>query len=151
MIYFTAHTFKCVCHCRRAMFRVLGMYNFGGLQEIDCAHIAILSDWTLINGVTLILPSRIAKNSSAHNAKRNFWNSCEGFLRVALTIPALSEKLPKRHFLTAAWCNLKIFLGHMTSFEVIWKSLNSQFFPINLHWPQLPQNWFQTVKSRCLS
>ena len=21
---------KCVCHCRRAMFRVLGMYNFGG-------------------------------------------------------------------------------------------------------------------------
>ena len=30
MIYFTAHTFKCVCHCRKAMFRVLGMYNFGG-------------------------------------------------------------------------------------------------------------------------
>ena len=29
MIYFTAHTFKCVCHCRRALFRVLGMYNFG--------------------------------------------------------------------------------------------------------------------------
>ena len=28
MIYFTAHTFKCVCHCRRAMFIVLGMYNF---------------------------------------------------------------------------------------------------------------------------
>ena len=32
MIYFTAHTFKCVCHCRRAMFRVLGMYNFGSLS-----------------------------------------------------------------------------------------------------------------------
>ena len=28
MIYFTAHTFKCVCHCRRAMFRVLNVYNF---------------------------------------------------------------------------------------------------------------------------
>ena len=28
MIYFAAHTFKCVCHCKRAMFRVLGMYNF---------------------------------------------------------------------------------------------------------------------------
>ena len=28
MIYFTAHTFKCVCHCIRSMFRVLGMYNF---------------------------------------------------------------------------------------------------------------------------
>ena len=33
MIYFTAHTFKSVCHCRRAMFRVLGMYNFGQLME----------------------------------------------------------------------------------------------------------------------
>ena len=29
MIYFTAHTFQCVCHCIRAMFRVLGVYNFG--------------------------------------------------------------------------------------------------------------------------
>ena len=28
MIYFTAHTFNCVCHCIRVMFRVLGIYNF---------------------------------------------------------------------------------------------------------------------------
>ena len=28
MIYFTAHTFKCVCQCIRTMFRVLGVYNF---------------------------------------------------------------------------------------------------------------------------
>ena len=28
MIYFTAHTFKCVCHCIRSMFGVLGVYNF---------------------------------------------------------------------------------------------------------------------------
>ena len=28
MNYFTAHTFKCVCHCIRTMFRVLGVYNF---------------------------------------------------------------------------------------------------------------------------
>ena len=34
MIYFTAHTFKCVCHCRRAMFRVLGMYNFGFTSKL---------------------------------------------------------------------------------------------------------------------
>ena len=34
MIYFIAHTFKCVCHCIRVMFRVLGMYNFGwGLER----------------------------------------------------------------------------------------------------------------------
>ena len=31
MIYFTAHTFKCVCHCIRTMFRVLGVYNFAPL------------------------------------------------------------------------------------------------------------------------
>ena len=35
MIYFTAHTFKCVCHCRRSMFRVLGMYNFDYGIEVD--------------------------------------------------------------------------------------------------------------------
>ena len=35
MIYFTAHTFKCVCHCRRAMFRVLGMYNFALSMKKD--------------------------------------------------------------------------------------------------------------------
>ena len=33
MIYFTAHTFNCVCHCIRAMFRVLGMYNFAANQQ----------------------------------------------------------------------------------------------------------------------
>ena len=35
MIYFTAHTFNCVCHCIRAMFRVLGMYNFGLLIKAE--------------------------------------------------------------------------------------------------------------------
>ena len=28
MIYFTAHTLKCVCHCIRTTFRVLGVDNF---------------------------------------------------------------------------------------------------------------------------
>ena len=39
MIYFTAHTFKCVCHCRRAIFRVLGMYNFGCFQNYESGNI----------------------------------------------------------------------------------------------------------------
>ena len=30
MIYFTAHTINCVCHSIRTMYRVLGIYNFGG-------------------------------------------------------------------------------------------------------------------------
>ena len=34
MIYFTAHTFKCVCHCIRTMFRVLGVYNFDGSYNL---------------------------------------------------------------------------------------------------------------------
>ena len=34
MIYFTAHTFQCVCHCKRTMFRVLGVYNFGRSFEV---------------------------------------------------------------------------------------------------------------------
>ena len=29
VIHFTAHTFNCVCHCIKSMFRVLGVYNFG--------------------------------------------------------------------------------------------------------------------------
>ena len=38
MIDFTAHTFKCVCHCRRVMFRVLGMYNFAAPINIGVIH-----------------------------------------------------------------------------------------------------------------
>ena len=53
MIYFTAHTFKCVCHCRRAMFRVLGMYNFGN----DIKKIQRNSQ--LQNGASTIMPSLI--------------------------------------------------------------------------------------------
>ena len=38
MIYFTAHTFKCVCHCIRTMFRVLGVYNFEGTPNYWSFH-----------------------------------------------------------------------------------------------------------------
>ena len=41
MIYFTAHTFNCVCHCIRAMFRVLGMYNFGRLINQNYATMRV--------------------------------------------------------------------------------------------------------------
>ena len=29
VIYFTAHTINCVCHCIKSMFRILSVYNFG--------------------------------------------------------------------------------------------------------------------------
>ena len=45
MIYFTAHTFKCVCHCRRAMFGVLGMYNFDFRSKILGLRPRIFSNW----------------------------------------------------------------------------------------------------------
>ena len=35
MIYFTAHTFNCVCHCIKSMFRVLGVYNFALCMKIE--------------------------------------------------------------------------------------------------------------------
>ena len=54
MIYFTAHTFKCVCHCRRAMFRVLGMYNFAFCLKI----IAILIICSGFTSIILLLSLR---------------------------------------------------------------------------------------------
>ena len=50
MIYFTAHTFKCVCHCRRVMFRVLGMYNFALTLKVR-----ILQSLTTFTQLTAIL------------------------------------------------------------------------------------------------
>ena len=50
MIYFTAHTFNCVCHCIRAMFRVLGMYNFDNRSKqffkfTMCSSVRSLTDF----------------------------------------------------------------------------------------------------------
>ena len=44
MIYFTAHTFKYVCHCRRAMFRVLGMYNFAGNAKMTTSCVLKIAE-----------------------------------------------------------------------------------------------------------
>ena len=46
MSYFTAHTFKCVCHCIGTMFRVLGVYNFDlGLKVRVIAYCKIQFIW----------------------------------------------------------------------------------------------------------
>ena len=45
MIYFTAHTFKCVCHCRRAMFRVLGVYNFAAMVNFTVDDVFLLANY----------------------------------------------------------------------------------------------------------
>ena len=47
MIYFTAHTFKCVCHCRRAMFRVLGMYNFDCTDKMTTIFVKLTTSTIL--------------------------------------------------------------------------------------------------------
>ena len=52
MIYSTAHTFQCVCHCIRTMFRVLGVYNFGGvIKKISFTemHCVFYSFWLKID------------------------------------------------------------------------------------------------------
>ena len=46
--HFTAHTFNCVCHCIKSMFRVLGVYNFGYQLKstANSAHFALfLGKW----------------------------------------------------------------------------------------------------------
>ena len=53
MIYFTAHTFNCVCHSIGTMFRVLGVYNFGDY----------LKYWTLVDSL-LRRPSNSKLGSS---------------------------------------------------------------------------------------
>ena len=49
MIYFTAHTFNCVCHCIRAMFRVLGMYNFAEkFNSMNLFNISLCCDMGIV-------------------------------------------------------------------------------------------------------
>ena len=61
MIYFTAHTFKCVCHCRRAMFRVLGMYNFA--QYITIFHKAEIQT-VIVRCLVCLNPNWIKSNDT---------------------------------------------------------------------------------------
>ena len=66
------------------------------------SHTIISKCWTLKNGVALTLPSSLVTN---------FWNSVRdswGPHEQCTAIPALSEKLPKWHFLIRAW-NLNFF------------------------------------------
>ena len=82
MIYFTAHTFKCVCHCRRAMFRVLGMYNFDIPSEIYTATKSAISENSLlrapnfltlaINGGQVQLPKLSTKGRLVFIKSNNF-------------------------------------------------------------------------------
>ena len=87
----------------------------------------------LKNGALLILPSSIARNSSAPNAKMIFeipWGILEGCTNSAWP----SEKLPKWHFLIRAW-NLKFFWAkwlHMShSLTLSKKSLRLHPAPSN--------------------
>ena len=77
MIYFTAHTFKCVCHCRRAMFRVLGMYNFGRLAKpLNLSFYLPKSDFTLsrrLKGWITICFSLVCWGCQLKNRKNFFY------------------------------------------------------------------------------
>jgi len=85
-------------------------------------HTVILPDWSLKSGASLILPSSIARNSLAPNAKI-FLNSCEGFLRAALSgrsHPGPFWKIAKVALFYPC-IEFENFLGQMTSFEVLCK------------------------------
>ena len=61
MIYFTAHTFKCVCHCKRAMFRVLGMYNFDAFPGVATAKQSLFYYLTKVVHVFIKHQTKIEK------------------------------------------------------------------------------------------
>ena len=70
MIYFTAHTFKCVCHCRRAMFRVLGMYNFERrLKYYKVVHFSSISRVFLLRQLWIV--NYYVKSSSNNLSNEN--------------------------------------------------------------------------------
>ena len=88
MIYFTAHTFNCVSHCIRLMFRVLGMYNFGvvlGCEIYSWLTISIFFDLKQplqpqikqkkikIQGVFAKLTREYRVKNSFHHEKLYLW------------------------------------------------------------------------------
>ena len=79
MIYFTAHTFKCVCHCKRAMFRVLGMYNFDCWTNVDRFHatyskfeIDLIIDLIKLDQIGLVW-TKFSHNTAQIWGKECFW------------------------------------------------------------------------------
>ena len=72
MIYFTAHTFKCVCHCRRVMFRVLGMYNFAvcvkqlNLLSLHLVRNLLIPLWAYNIEINLLKCSKLFKKDLAN-------------------------------------------------------------------------------------
>ena len=69
MIYFTAHTFKCVCHCRRAMFRVLGMYNFGLTLVLSLDPRMLPRAFLFYFSLNLSKPKYVPASSYEHHCK----------------------------------------------------------------------------------
>ena len=69
MIYFTAHTFNCVCHCIKVMFRVLGMYNFG--INIKKYSKTICHSWIFHDRAQKKNKVKICKLCSSYEVKKN--------------------------------------------------------------------------------
>ena len=78
MIYFTAHTFKCVCHCIRTMFRVLGVYNFGPRASFSGGDIPNKTQLTLgrVLAAAKVIYTKYYKNRNNSDLKKicNFSN-----------------------------------------------------------------------------
>ena len=51
---FSAHTINCVCHSIRSMFRLLGIYNFGKIQ--DRIKTTGLSRLKKVEGMNFVFP-----------------------------------------------------------------------------------------------
>ena len=80
MIYFTAHTFKCVCHCRRVMFRVLGMYNFETHPKVMTNMLKKVFNWSEVRlsevtsyKIHTLEETEISSDATYRNSSRNFY------------------------------------------------------------------------------
>ena len=130
--------------CRLGLSNADTHYSYKANQAMERNHTVILQYWTLKKGLALnlCLPAllRIHRNTK----QKEFLKSCEGLSRTILTghglaaIPALSQKLPKWHFLIPE-CNWEFFGPN----DFIWKAMKVPCF-------DFIQNMSQAL-SKCLS
>ena len=112
MIYFTAHTFNCVCHSIRTMFRVLGVYNFASYQQYRNTSLKTQNGEKLRLDLTFI---------------NIFWQNIKKFCKQNSVLQIHS--IPDR-----TWQELTVCIGDTTILDpsLFWSSFNFANFKCQL-------------------
>ena len=144
MIYFTAHTFKCVCHCRRAMFRVLGMYNFALVLWFVCTCACAKPFPKIVPMVKLDIsthPWILLQTTRCHHSKyfKLGRHICSNFKNVAFSecMNFTTSRFQLHNSIVydlhgqENWCNLSAWLIaglHYDVYGVQWNGIYKQAF-----------------------